>query len=599
MEEIKKRNEVEVKDQWDLEDMYPNMEAVEKDIENLKKYNEELVAYKGKIMSSAESLYQFYELYITYDKVLANLYVYSHMVADQDTTDPQNQALKMKIDKLVEDLGTNLAFVNPEMLAVDYSQVLEMLKEYPPLEKYRFDLEKTFRYKDHTLSSIEEEVISKASNAMGVSDEAYYNLGNADIHLEDIIDEEGNKVPLNNSNYIKYMNSRDRNVRKQSFYSMYHYWESLKNTVAATYKGQIKEDFFRSEIRHYNSPLEQSLYADNIDKSVYLNLIDTVHKNLDKMYDYVEVRKKVLGLDELHMYDVYVDLCNDVPLKIPFEEGKKMVFDALKPLGEEYLHDLEKAFEERWIDIYPNVGKKSGAYSWGTYDSKPYLLLNYNDTLDSVSTMAHELGHSMHSYYSDKSQDYMNSQYPIFLAEIASTVNEILLNDYLYKNAKTKEEKSLYLNEFLDKIKGTLYRQTMFAEFEMLMHDKYREGIPLTEEEISNTYYELNKLYFGPTMISDDQIRYEWAKIPHFYTPFYVYKYATGISIAVAFASDLLNGVSGARERYLKFLSSGGSNYPLEILKSVGIDMNSGDVVEKALDMFKDKLTELKELYHI
>jgi oligoendopeptidase F len=376
---------------------------------------------------------------------------------------------------------------------------------------------------------------------------------------------------------------------------MYHYWESLKNTVASTYKGQIKENFFSSEIRKYENPLEQSLYADHIDPSVYYNLIDTVHKNLDKMYEYVDLRKKILKVDELHMYDVYVDLCEEEAKQIPFLEGKKILFEALKPLGETYLKDLEKAFTERWIDIYPNDGKKSGAYSWGTYDSYPYLLLNYNDTVDSISTMAHELGHSMHSYYS-KSQDYLYHQYPIFLAEIASTVNEILLNDYLYQNAKTKSEKMLYLNEFLDKIKGTLYRQTMFAEFEMKMHDKYQKGIPLTEEEISSTYYELNKLYFGPNMISDELIRYEWERIPHFYTSFYVYKYATGISAAVTFASDILNHVEGATERYLEFLHSGGSDYPLEILKKAGVDMTCGKAVEKALDMFETKLHELKDL---
>ncbi len=402
MEELKKRNEIEIQDKWDLEDMYQDKNAIEEDIDKVKKYHQDLVNYKGKIMDNGESLYNFYQLYITYDRILTNLYVYAHMACDQDTTNTENQALKMKIEKLVDDLSTELSFINPEMLEVEYKDVLKMIEDYPKLKQFEFDLEKTFRYKEHTLSSVEEELIAKASNAMGTSNEAYYNLDNADIHLEDIIDEDGNKVSLNNSNFIKYMNSRNRNVRKQAFESMYHYWESLKNTVASTYKGQIKEDFFSSEIRKYKSPLEESLYADNIDKSIYLNLINTVHKNLDKMYDYVDVRKKILGFDELHMYDIYVDLCSEEPKKIPFLEGKKMVFEALKPLGEKYLNDLEKAFQEHWIDIYPNVGKKSGAYSWGTYDSKPYLLLNYNDTVDSVSTMAHELGHSMHSYYSIK-----------------------------------------------------------------------------------------------------------------------------------------------------------------------------------------------------
>lgn len=596
MKQERIRSEVEEQAKWNLKAMYQNEEAVNKDIEQLKQYHKDLLSFKGKIMESNETLKKFYQVYINYDKVLSNLYTYSHMLCDEDTTDSNHQAFKMKIDKLVEDLGAELSFISPEMMATSYDEVLKMIEQDTSLKEYQFDLEKSFRYQDHVLSTREEELIAKASNAMGTGDEVFYNLDNSDIHLRPIHDEQGNLVELNNSNYNKYMNSKNREVRKEAFDSMYEYWKNLKNTVAATYKGQIKEDFFSSEMRKFDSPLKESLYSDNIDISVYECLIQTVHKNLDKMYQYVDLRKQILGVDELHMYDVYVDLCEEEAKPIPFEEGKQIVFDALKPLGETYLKDLNKAFEERWIDIYPNTGKKSGAYSWGTYDSYPYLLLNYNDTVDSVSTMAHELGHSMHSYYSNQNQEYLYHNYPIFLAEIASTVNEILLNDYLYKNAQSKSEKMLYLNEFLDKIKGTLYRQTMFAEFEMKIHDKYQAGIPLTEEEFSNTYYELNKLYFGPNMISDEEIRYEWERIPHFYTSFYVYKYATGISAAIAFASDILNHVDGAVDRYLTFLKSGGSNYPLEILKNCGVDMTSEESIQKALDMFEQKLQELKKL---
>ncbi len=596
MKQERIRSEVEEQAKWNLKAMYQNEEAINKDIEQLKQYHKDLLSFKGKIMESSETLKKFYQVYINYDKVLSNLYTYSHMLCDEDTTDSNHQAFKMKIDKLVEDLGAELSFISPEMMAISYDEVLKMIEQDTSLKEYQFDLEKSFRYQDHVLSTREEELIAKASNAMGTGDEVFYNLDNSDIHLRPIHDEQGNLVELNNSNYNKYMNSKNREVRKEAFDSMYEYWKNLKNTVAATYKGQIKEDFFSSEMRKFDSPLKESLYSDNIDISVYECLIQTVHKNLDKMYQYVDLRKQILGVDELHMYDVYVDLCEEEAKPIPFEEGKQIVFDALKPLGETYLKDLNKAFEERWIDIYPNTGKKSGAYSWGTYDSYPYLLLNYNDTVDSVSTMAHELGHSMHSYYSNQNQEYLYHNYPIFLAEIASTVNEILLNDYLYKNAQSKSEKMLYLNEFLDKIKGTLYRQTMFAEFEMKIHDKYQAGIPLTEEEFSNTYYELNKLYFGPNMISDEEIRYEWERIPHFYTSFYVYKYATGISAAIAFASDILNHVDGAVDRYLTFLKSGGSNYPLEILKNCGVDMTSEEPIQKALDMFEQKLQELKKL---
>ena len=592
----KLRCEVDDIYKWDLTSLYKNENEFNDAINKLNELNDKLVNFKDQIVISSKNLLNFYETYLEYNLIEENIYVYAKMLCDQDTKDTKNQAQKMKVEKLMDDLNTKLSFVTPELLSVDFNKIEEFIKEEPKLEIYKFDLEKIFRYKNHTLSKIEEEIITKANNAMGTGDDAFYNLDNSDIKLDSIIDEKGNKVELTNSNYIKYMNSRDRSVRKQAFLSTYKYWDNLKNTVAATYKGQIKEDFFNSDIRKYNSPLEASLYNDNIDKSVYTNLINTVHNNLDKMYDYVDLRKKVLNVDELHMYDVYVDLCNDVPKDIPFEEGKKILFDALKPLGETYLNDLNKAFEEHWIDIYPNVGKKSGAYSWGTYTSYPYLLLNYNDTVDSVSTMAHELGHSMHTYYTNKNQPFIYSSYPIFLAEIASTTNEIILNDYLVKNAKTKEEKILYLNEFLDKIKGTLYRQTMFAEFEMIIHDKYNDGIALTDEEISNTYYELNKMYFGPNMVSDEEIRHEWKRIPHFYTPFYVYKYATGISAAIAFASDILNNVEGAKERYLEFLSSGGSNYPLEILKKAGVDMTTPVPIEKALNMFDEKLQALKEL---
>jgi len=329
---------------------------------------------------------------------------------------------------------------------------------------------------------------------------------------------------------------------------------------------------------------------------VYKTLIDTIHSNMSLMYDYMNVRKKLLGLDELHMYDIYVDLVESNNDKIDFEKGKEILFEALKPLGDKYLTDLKKAFDEKWIDIYPSEGKRSGAYSWGCYDSYPYLLLNYNDTVDAVSTMGHELGHSMHSYYSHKNQNYIDSQYPIFLAEIASTVNEVLINDYLYKNAKTKKEKIFYLTDFLETVRTTIFRQTMFAEFEKIMHEKEQNNIPLTEEEISNTYYELNKLYYGDNVVSDDNIRYEWSRIPHFYTPFYVYKYATGLSSALSIANRILKGDNETKENYLKFLSSGGNDYPLNILNKVGVDMTTSKPIEEALALFEEKQKVLKKL---
>lgn len=596
MEQLKKRDEIDVKDKWDLTTFIKDEKELNEKIEQLKEINKKIISYKGKIMESSDSLYDFYQLYTSYDRISSDIYVYVCLLCDVDTTDTVKQGLKLKILKLIEEMGVSTSFVIPEMLKVPYEKVLEYIKENPNLELYRFDLEKTYRNQSHTLSEKEEELIASSSMAMTTGSKAYYNLSNADIKYSTIIDEKGNEVEVNNSNYIKFLNSKDRRVRKDAFLSVYNSWSNLKNTVSSLLSGTVKEDLFFSSIRKYNSSLEASLYEDNIDKKVYLKLIEIVHNNMDYMYKYLDIRKEMLKVDELHMYDLYVDLIDEKEEDIPFEKGKEIVFNALKPLGEKYISDLNKAFDEKWIDIYPNIGKRTGAYSWGTYDSNPYVLLNYNNTRDSVSTMAHELGHSMHSYYSIKNQEYVYYSYPIFLAEIASTVNEILLNDYLYKKATTKEEKILCLTDFLEKIKGTLYRQTMFAEFELIIHDKEQNNIPLTEEELSNTYYELNKLYFGDNIVLDDLIRYEWMRVPHFYTSFYVYKYATGISAAVSIASSILNNEENAKERYLEFLSSGCSDYPLEILKKVGVDMESGEPIKKALDMFNEKLEELKKI---
>lgn len=589
----KNRNEIDEKYKWDLSSLFKDDEEYKEAYDRVFVLVEEVIKFKGQIMT--DKLYDFYKKYEELDRLSDRVFMYARLICDTDTTDSSGQRMKMQVEKMGEIISNKLSFISSEMLSANYEDVLKLIVQDKRLEEYRFDLEKMFRYKDHTLSEQEETIITKACNTFGTGDEAFYNLDNADIHLGCVIDEDGNEVEVTNSNYVKLMNSLKRDVRINTFKAMYGYFKGLKNTLAACLKGNIKENFFLSDVKKFNSPLEMSLYSDNIDISVYKNLIDTIHQNMDVMYDYMNLRKKALKLDEMHMYDIYVDLIQEKQEDIPFEEGKKILFEALKPLGETYLNDLKKAFDERWIDIYPSIGKKSGAYSWGCYDSYPYLLLNYNNTIDSVNTMVHELGHSMHSYYS-KNQNYIDHNYPIFLAEIASTVNEVLLNDYLYKQAKTKNEKILYLTEFLDKVRTTIYRQTMFAEFEMIMHDKEANNIPLTEEEFSSTYYTLNKLYYGDNVISDDEIRYEWSRIPHFYSSFYVYKYATGLAAAIAIASDILNHKDGAVDKYLEFLSSGGNNYPLEILKKTGVDMTTPDPIIKSIKMFKEKLEELKKL---
>ena len=590
------RDKIKEEDKWNLSALYDSDEKWNSDIKEVEKLVNNLLKYKGNIMKDSNTLLSFYEDYEKMDRLSEKIYMYASLLCDSDTLNNEYKKKKDIAIKMFEDISSKLSFVSPEIISTKYEVVENYIKENAALKKYKFDLEKIFRYEKHTLSKEEEQIITEASNAFGTGDKVFYNFDNADVDLGFITDEDGKKIELTHSNYSKYMLSKDEKVRRNSFEHMFTYYKKFKNTITEAYKGTIKEDFFYSKVKKYKSPLEMSLYSDNIDVSVYKNIIEVVHDNFNLMHDYIALRKKVLNLKEMHMYDIYMDLTKEINKEIRFDEGKKIIFEALKPLGEDYLNNLERAFTERWIDKYPNKGKKTGAYSWGCYDSYPYLLLNYNNDIDSVTTMAHELGHSMHSYLSNKNQDHIYASYPIFLAEIASTVNEVLLNNYLYKNAKTKEEKVYYLTDFLDKIRTTIYRQTQFAEFEMLAHDKYEKGIPLTEKELSNTYYELNKMYYGDSIIHDDLIRYEWLRIPHFYTPFYVYKYASGLSCALAIASDILSGKKGAKERYLEFLSSGSSDYPLNILKKVGIDMTSKEPIKKALKMFEEKLEELKKI---
>lgn len=592
----KKREDIEEKYKWDLSALFSSDKECEKEFKECESLCKRLLKHKGHILDSSDSLYNFYQDFEALDRLLDKVVIYAHLLCDTDTSNSKYQDLKMRALKLAEDISTELSFITPELLDSDYNVVLDYIKDNPKLEEYKFDLEKTFRYKEHTLSKEEETIITKANNTFGVGEDAFYNFDNADIKLGYIKDENGVEVELTNSNYNKYMNSKNREVRKDAFMHMYRYFSDFKNTIAACLKGNIKENFFNSDVHKFNSPLEASLFADDVSIDVYNSLVDSVHDGLKYMYDYMKLRKNILGVDNLHMYDIYVDLTEADNKDIPFNEGKEIVMKALEPLGDKYISDLNKAFDERWIDIYPNKGKKSGAYSWGCYDSYPYLLLNYNNTIDSVSTMAHELGHSMHKFYSKQSQSFINHSYPIFLAEVASTVNEVLLNEYLYKHATSDEEKILYLTEMLEKIRTTIFRQTMFAEYESIMHDKYAKGQSLTEENFSTTYYELNKLYYGDNVISDDEIRYEWARIPHFYSSFYVYKYATGLSSAISIAYEILNGNTEVRDAYLKFLQSGGSDYPLNILKNVGVDLTTKKPVLTAMKVFKDKLEELKKL---
>ena len=590
-----KRKDVQKEDTWDLTKFFKTKEEYDSLYKETLKDLDKLVSYKGKICKDANTLYEFLELN---DKISLNIeliYVYSYLYHYSDTTDSEGKLLRDKADKLNDTISEKTSFVDSELLSTPYDTIKKFIKEKKELKKYAFYLEKAYRYQKHTLSEAEERIISLANIALGTPDNAFSALDNADCKFDNVI-VDGKELELNHSNYIKYMTSQDRDLRKQVFDKYYDFYINHKNTIAEMYKGQIKEDLFISKVRKFNSPLEMSLYSDDIDVSVYKNLIKTLHDNMKPMYDYMKLRKEYMNLDELHMYDIYADMVKGSSKTFTFDEAKNCVLEAVKPLGDKYVSDLSKAFTNRWIDRYPNDGKRSGAYQWGSFGVDPYVSLNFEGTEDSVSTLAHELGHAMHSYYSDNKQNHVDAQYPIFLAEIASTVNEVLLNEYFINNAKDDNEKLLYITSFLDKFRATVYRQTMFAEFEMIAHDMEQNGEALTEESLSNVYYDLNKLYYGKDVVSDDAIRYEWSRIPHFYTSFYVYKYATGFCAALAIASDILNNVPGAKDRYLEFLSSGGSNYPLNTLKKCNVDMESSEPILKGIKMFEDKINQARKI---
>lgn len=589
------RSKIALKDTWDLTRLYKDDKTYDEDFKEVEALTGKIENMKGHILDDEKSLLTYLKTNDNLYLKLNRLYVYSYLYHYQDTTDSKGKNLKERVEFLCQNVSEKLAFTRTELLSKEYSYVESLVAKDKALEEYAFSLESMYRYKKCTLSDEEERIITLASNAFGTGDDAFSSLDNADAVFESIT-KDGKVLPLNHSTYSNYMIDKNRDVRIEAFKKYYAFYEAHQNTLASLYKGQVKEDNFITKIRNFNSCMEYSLYEDDISKDVYLNLIGTVHKNLDSLYDYLAFRKEMLNLNELHMYDLHVELSKPNDKKYSFTEAEAIIMEALKPLGSAYLEDLSQAFKKRWIDRYNNDGKRSGAYEWGTYGVEPYVSVNFEGDYTSVSTVIHELGHAMHSYYSNKKQDFVNSSYPIFLAEIASTVNEVLLNEYMLKNAKSDEEKMFYLTKFLDEFRATVYRQTQFAEFEYLVHNMDMEGMPITAESLYKTYYDLNKLYYGDEMVSDKEIGYEWSRIPHFYTPFYVYKYATGFSCAIKIANDILNQKENALDNYLEFLSSGGSDYPLNILKKCGIDLTTGEVIEDAIKMFKERLEMAKKL---
>ena len=592
--EVKDRKDIDVKDTWNLESIYANNELWEEEYAALEKEAEEFAKLKGAIEADVSKIPAVLDAYYGLHRRLSKLSVYARMRFDQDTTDSTYQTMSAKIGSLGVKIGAASAFVEPEILSYSKEQLEAAEKENERTAYYGRKIEEMLRGQEHTLDAEKEELLAAAGDMAEAPDDIFSVLMNADMKYPDIVLEDGTHLPLTNSTYISYMESPDRAVREGAFKTLYGQIASLKNTFAAIYRGNLKQAKFYAQSRKYSSARAMYLADSNVPESVYDNLLSAVHEALPMMYRYVAVRKKVLGVDKLHMYDVYTPIVAAQNQTYEFEQAKQMVLEALKPMGEDYLSHAREGLENRWIDIYPNKGKKGGAYSWGCYDSQPFILLNYTKNLDSVFTLIHEMGHSIHSYYSITAQDYAYSDYKIFVAEVASTCNECLLMHDLLEKTTDKEQRKYLLNHYLDSFKGTLFRQTMFAEFEKTAHDYCAQGKPLTAEALSQMYLELNQKYFGPDMEKDEEIAYEWMRIPHFYTPFYVYQYATGYSAAVALSAKILKEGKPAVDAYMNFLKGGESKDPIDLLKMAGVDMTTEKPVADALALFGELVAELE-----
>lgn len=592
----KARSEIEEKYKWDLTPIYKDVDSWYEDYDLVSKEIKKVLDFKGNIVKSAKNLLDYIEFSMNLERKLYKLYYYAHLNFDSDTTNNEYQKMNGKIENLLAEYNKLDSFANPEMMKIDYNQIKEFYKEEPRLQEYEFLLEQLYRYKDHILNTEAESIISSFANINSTPEQVFEALTDSDLRFGKVKNDKGEDVELTESNYSSFIESTNRDVRKEAFEMLLKTYSNYKNTIANTFAGNVEVLTTMAKLKKYSSSLEASLFDDNISTGVYNNLIDTVSNNLNVLYKYFDLKKEVLGLDEFHLYDQYNSLVPDCSKNYTFEEAKDLVLKALTVLGEDYVANLNKAFDERWIDVYNNKGKRTGAYSSGFYDTNPYVLLNFNGKFGDVSTLAHELGHSMHTYYSCHNNPYQYSSYKIFVAEVASTVNELLLKYYILNRTDDVNEKKYIINEMMNNFKSTIYRQTMFAEFERDMHALKEKGEVLTSQLLSDKYYELNKKYFGPNVVVDDVIRYEWERIPHFYYDFYVYKYAIGLSCACYIADGILNNKPNALENYKKFLSSGGSDYPANELKIASIDVTKSEVVESAIKMFDNLIKQFKEL---
>lgn len=594
--ELPKRSEVKEADTWALEDLYVSTAAWEKDVETVRTLSIEIEAAKAQLTENGSGLFDILEKYMECFRKLNLAANYAHRASDVDTQNTKNLAAARKIDSIGVEISSRLAFLEPLILELPGDKLEGFYREEPRLETYRLYIEEIQRLKAHRLTPEMEALLASAGEIQQAPGQIFSIFNNADLQFPEIEDEHGSNIRITHGRFITLLNSNDRRVRKDAFTALYKTYEQYKNTLAAVYESQVKQLMFEARARHYNSTLEAAVSANNVSPAVYNNLVGTINENLDKMYRYVGLRKRCLGLDELHMYDIYVPMISDVDKKIPFEEARETVLKAVAPLGSRYVGLVKQGFDSRWIDIYENEGKRSGAYSAGAYGVHPYVLLNYDGILNDMFTLAHEMGHAMHSYFSNEAQPYHYSNYRIFVAEVASTCNEVLLIEYLLKTTTDKKEKAYLINHFLDSFRTTVYRQTMFAEYEKVTNALSESGESLTADVLKKIYYELNCKYYGPEMVSDEEIAMEWARIPHFYYDFYVYQYATGFSAAVAIARRILTEGEPAVADYMEFLRSGSTKSPVELLKIAGVNMETKEPVQAALDVFDELMDELERL---
>lgn len=589
MSELKKRQQIEEKFKWNVEKVYKNIEEWENDFEALKNEAVKLKDYSGKIING-EKILEYLKFNEKISRKAENIFIYAHLKSDEDTSNPTYQSLMSKIDIYMAELASYTAFFVPEILSLEDKFIESEMNRLDELKQFKFLIDDILKEKPHILSKEMEELLAAASDCLDAPSAIHNILTNADMTFDKIEDEDGNKVELTEGNYSSFIRSKNRNVRKEAFEKLFREYDKLKNTLATSLTSSIKTFNFSSKVRKYNSALEASLNPNSIPLEVYKNAIKVVSDNLDSLHRYVQIKKKLLGLNEIHIYDLYVPVIEIPKEKIEFDNGVDIVLDALKPLGMEYIDIFKSGIKNGWIDRYENKGKKGGAYSWGGYDTMPYVLLNYNNELGDVSTLAHEMGHSIHSYYSRKEQPYYYANYTLFCAEVASTTNESLLIHYLIEK-ETDEKKKFYLiNQELEQIRTTVFRQLMFAEFELYTHETLEKGMPQVAEDYNKAWHDLNVKYFGDEIIIDKEVDVEWARIPHFYSDFYVYQYATGYAAASAFSKSILEGKENAVEKYKGFLKSGGSDYPINILKNAGVDMTTNIPIEATIKRFNELL---------